>query len=235
LRQIVFENLINDRNGINNQWIIRRTQPQSDQQKKISADNISRIMLAASVSNLDNTSVGISRPIGLLGNGGGDAHIMPWFALHEFTAIGDHPGFDVRRKPVRVGDAIPLKASLRKNKHLLYWSDQHGQTPLHLAALHACLDHFEVEAFQLAIRDNVFETPMHYAALSGCLNQIAGEITPEMLMMINWSSETVLDLFTKKKQPTSASLENVIWEAQFITDPTKRTWENVTQHIGIHR
>jgi ankyrin repeat protein len=145
------------------------------------------------------------------------------------------PGWTVAHTAAAVGDAIPLKASLRKNKHLLYWSDQHGQTPLHLAALHACLDHFEVEAFQLAIRDNVFETPMHYAALSGCLNQIAGEITPEMLMMINWSSETVLDLFTKKKQPTSASLENVIWEAQFITDPTKRTWENVTQHIGIHR
>src|SRR5664280_2742213 len=61
-------------------------------------------MLATAVSNLDDSSIWISRSIGLLRNGGGDAHIMPWFSLHEFTTISDHPGFDVRRKPVRVGE-----------------------------------------------------------------------------------------------------------------------------------
>src|SRR5471032_2888853 len=81
LRQIVFEHFINDRNGINNHWIIGRAHSESNQLEKIAADNISRGMLAAAVGNMNNGSVGISRSIGLLRNGGGDAHIMPWFSF----------------------------------------------------------------------------------------------------------------------------------------------------------
>ena len=102
--QFVFEHLINDRDGINNQRIIRRPHSESNQLEKIAADNISRGMLASTVGNLNNGSVGISRSIGLFRNGGSDAHIVPGFSLHEFTSIGDHPGFEVRRKPVRVGE-----------------------------------------------------------------------------------------------------------------------------------
>ena len=104
LRQIVFEHLINDCDGINNQRIIGRAHAQPDQLEKIPADNIPGGVLAAAVGDLDDGGVGISRPIGLLRDGGGDAHIVPRFSLHEFAAIGDRPFFEVRRKPVRIGE-----------------------------------------------------------------------------------------------------------------------------------
>jgi hypothetical protein len=66
LRQIVFEHLINDRDGINDQRIIRRPHSQPDQLEKIAADDVSGGMLAAAVGNLNDGSVGISRSIGLL-------------------------------------------------------------------------------------------------------------------------------------------------------------------------
>jgi hypothetical protein len=53
LRQIVFEHMIDDRDGIDYQWIIGRTDSQPDQLQKIPADDISGVVLAAAVGNFD--------------------------------------------------------------------------------------------------------------------------------------------------------------------------------------
>jgi hypothetical protein len=53
LRQIVFEYVINNRDGIDYQRIIGRTDSQPDQLQKIPADDISGVVLAAAVGNFD--------------------------------------------------------------------------------------------------------------------------------------------------------------------------------------
>ena len=102
MRQIVFEHMINDRDGIDDQGIIGRPHAEPHQLEKIPADNVPGGALAAPVGNLDDRRVGILRPIGLLRDGGRNAHIMPRFARHEFTLISDHLCFEILREPVRI-------------------------------------------------------------------------------------------------------------------------------------
>jgi hypothetical protein len=144
------------------------------------------------------------------------------------------PGWTVAHTAAVAGNPAPLNEVLSKRRHILYWPDQHGQTPVHLAALHKSLDQFDVKPSHLTIRDNLFTTPMHYAALRGVLHQVADQLTAEMLLMINWNEESVLDVLTSTNQIIPPALANAIWEAEYISVPGKRTWKNVLEHLGIH-
>jgi hypothetical protein len=193
------------------------------------AEQVAAHITAAELHQIDNAGVPLVHQFALQGKLSAIAGKLTPKLLE--TTWG--PGWTVAHTAAAVGDAAPLKKALQKNKHLLYWADQQGQTPLHIAALHGHLDQFDIEAFQLTVRDNLFTTPMHYAAASGCLCQIGDSLTPEMLLMINWNEESVLDLLNKTKQPRTPALEDAIWETEYLTNPAKRSWENVMQHLGI--
>jgi len=150
--------------------------------------------------------------------------------------IWDLQGWTLAHTAAAVGNAEPLKKAISRNSHVLCWSDWQGRTPVHLAAQHAHLDQLDVDASHLTARDNLQCTPLHTAALNSCLHQVADKLTPEMLLMVNLKGETVLELakeLSTTNKTASATLKNVAWEAEFLTDPKKRTVENVLQHHGI--
>jgi len=146
--------------------------------------------------------------------------------------VWDLPGWTLAHTAAAVGDAFALKRILQQNQHVFYWNDRQGRSPIHIAAQHAHLDQFDVEAAHLTARDHLFNTPLHAAAISSGLPPVAEKLTPEMLLLINLQAETVLELINQTP-PIPASLKNVVWEAEFLSDPKKRTVQNVLEHHGI--
>jgi len=66
MRQIMFKYLIDDRDRVDDQWIICRTRSQPDQLEKIPADDIPSLVLTAAIGNLDYSIIGIDRSVRLL-------------------------------------------------------------------------------------------------------------------------------------------------------------------------
>ena len=71
LRQIALEHLINHRDGINDQRIIRRTDAQPDKMEKIAADDIAGGMLAAAIGrSRSQLCPDLTRPSACCGSAG---------------------------------------------------------------------------------------------------------------------------------------------------------------------
>jgi len=148
-------------------------------------------------------------------------------------AMWNQPGWTLAHTAAMAGSAVALQKALGKNKRTFYWQDRAGRTPIFVAAQHKHLDQFAVEPAQLMVRDNFQSTPMHAAALNACLYQVAELVTPEMLLMINLNHESVIQLLAETDQPTPPVLQAAIWEAELLTNPSKRNFESVLQHAGI--
>ena len=88
LRQSVLEHLIDDRDGIDDQRIICRANPQPDQMEKIAArrccgrDGWPPPLAISILACSDRQSAS-----GLVRVGGSDAHVMPRHALHKFARL----------------------------------------------------------------------------------------------------------------------------------------------------
>ena len=102
LRQVALEQAIDDRDGIPHEGIVRRTDAQPHQVKKIAADNVPRRMDAAAVGDGEHRGVGIGVRIGRLRIRGIDPNVMAPEPFDQFTGGGDGPFLNVRRQPVRI-------------------------------------------------------------------------------------------------------------------------------------
>ena len=158
--------------------------------------------------------------------------IGKWLNTKILETIWGQQGWTLAHTAAAAGSADSLRKPLQKNKHLFFWGDYRGRTPVHIAAQHKHLDQLDVESSYLTQRDNLFSTPLHAAALAGSLDQIASKLTAELLLVRNLSEETVLAQLSQSTIPDS--LKQVVWEADFLADPAKRTTQNVLAHAGIH-
>ena len=144
------------------------------------------------------------------------------------------PSWTVVHTAAVTGCLDALVGSLKKNKHLLHWGDDWGNSPVHIAARHGNLTQLEtfVDASHLVQRNRLFSTPIHIAALNCHLDQIASQLTPGLLILLDLSGETVLDVARRSGSIQQLSKE-LVWETEFLSDPKKRTVASVLQHAGI--
>jgi hypothetical protein len=102
LRQIVFENVIHDRDGIPHERIVRRADAQPHQMKKIAADHVPGRAETAAVGDAEHCGIGVGVRIGRALVRGIDANVVTRETLHQFTGRGDSPFFNMRSQPVRI-------------------------------------------------------------------------------------------------------------------------------------
>jgi hypothetical protein len=85
LRQVAFEQAIHDRNGVPHEGIVRGTDAQPHQVKKIAADNVSGGLHAAAIGDCEHRGVRVGVRIGRLGISGVDANVMAPEPFDQFT------------------------------------------------------------------------------------------------------------------------------------------------------
>ena len=102
LRQVALEHAIDDFDRIAHDGIVRRTNAQPHQVKKIAADNVPRRMQAAAIGDGEHRGVGIGVRIGRLRIGGIDPDVVTRKTFDQLTARGDGPFFNMRGQPVRI-------------------------------------------------------------------------------------------------------------------------------------
>ena len=145
----------------------------------------------------------------------------------------DLQGWTLAHTAAFTGCGEDIRELIGMNKRFHFWKDKSGRTPVFIAAQNKHLDQFAVEPSHLVIRDYLQSTPLHAAALAACLHQVADLVTPEMLLISNLDELTVVQLLERIPQEMPDTLKNAVWEADFLTNPKKRTVENVLEHAGI--
>src|SRR6266700_6638627 len=110
----MFQNGVDDRERINDQRIMRIAYAETDELKKIGADDVACSVAAAAVGDVKNYRVGIGDNVWPVEISWIDSDVMPRFAVMKLAAIGHRPIFEVRGKPVGViedeGRGIFIKA-----------------------------------------------------------------------------------------------------------------------------
>ena len=145
------------------------------------------------------------------------------------------PNWTVAHVAAATGCLNALDQPLAKARHLLYWPDAWGNSPVHIAARHGSLHQIAhlLKAPHLVQRNRLFSTPVHVAAMNRHLNQIASKLTPSLLILLDLSGESALSL--AKRSGSAAQLpEELVWETEFLSDPRKRTLKSVLQHAGLN-
>jgi len=144
------------------------------------------------------------------------------------------PNWTVAHTAAVTGCIDAISEPLRKNKHLLYWGDSWGNSPVHIAARHGNLAqlHGELQVSHLVQRNRLFSTPIHIAALNCHLDQIVSRLTPALLILLDLSGETVLQV-AKRSGSLHQLPEDLVWETEFLSDPKKRTVASVLEHARI--
>ena len=102
LRQIPFQHVIDHRDGIAHDRIVRRADAQADQLEKIAADNVPGRMKAAAVGHGEHGGVGIGVRIRRVWVRGIDANVVTRETFDQFAAGRDGPFLQVRGQPVGV-------------------------------------------------------------------------------------------------------------------------------------
>ncbi len=102
LRQVAFEQAIHDRNGVPHEGIVRGTDAQPHQVKKIAADHVPGGLDAAAIGDCEHRGVRVGVRIGRRRISGIDANVMAPEPFDQFTGRGDSPFLKVGGQPVRI-------------------------------------------------------------------------------------------------------------------------------------
>ena len=180
----------------------------------------------------DEFGVPLAHLFALAGELGALKHVLNQSALETLWG----PNWTVAHVAAATGFLDALERPLARVRHLLYWPDAWGNSPVHIAARHGNLQQIThlLETPHLVQRNGLFSTPIHIAAMNHHLDQIASKLTPSLLVLLDSSGESVLSV-AKRNCSVDQLPEELVWETEFLSDPNKRTLKSVLQHAGLKR
>jgi len=183
------------------------------------------------LTSADEFGVPLAHLFALVGELGSLGKILKQNALETLWG----PNWTVAHVAAATGCLKALEQPLAKARHLLYWPDAWGNSPVHIAARHGNVYQIAhlLQTSHLVQRNRLFSTPVHVAAMNHHLDQIASKLTPSLLILLDLSGESALSV-AKRSGSASQLPEELVWETEFLSDPSKRTLKSVLQHAGLN-
>jgi len=146
------------------------------------------------------------------------------------------PGWTVPHVAAQTRCLDAIVEQLANHEHLLYWGDESGNTPVHLAARNGTLYQLGKlleDPSRLAQPNCLLQTPVHIAALNSNLHQLVNFLTPELLAQKDIQNQPAYKVAEDRGEvfETNAVLKKMVRRAKILSGSERRNLEDVFEEV----